>query len=108
MPRCDLGGFVAVPRVAAPKAAARSATPNQDKGTSTRKAVGPVVAAPGDQPHPVAIAFQPQPVAVVFHLVEPIRAGRDAGRFGCNAEVKSLKHGPKIGICGSFWSLLKG
>lgn len=54
--------------------------------------VGPVVAVPGDQAHPVAVALKAQAVAVVFYFVEPIRAGGDARRSGREAKIKSLKH----------------
>ena len=56
--------------------------------------IGPVVAAPGNQPHAVAIALQPEAVAVVLHLLEPLRADRDDGRSGGEAEIKRLKHVP--------------
>jgi hypothetical protein len=36
-------------------------------------------------------------VAVVFYLVQPIRAGRNAGRFRGEAEVEGAWHGAKIG-----------
>jgi hypothetical protein len=61
-----------------------------------RITVGKVVTASGHQAHTLAIALQPEAIAVVFDLVEPIRAGRDAGRSGGDAELKGLKHGPKI------------
>jgi hypothetical protein len=33
----------------------------------------------------------------LFYLVEPVWAVRDDGRFGRQAEIKGLKHAPKIG-----------
>jgi len=40
--------------------------------------------------------------AVVLDLVKPVRAVRDNGRFGGEAELKRLKHGPKIGGSGQI------
>jgi hypothetical protein len=33
---------------------------------------GPVIAAAGDQPHAVTIAFNAEPVTIIFDLVEPL------------------------------------
>ena len=60
------------------------------------------VAAPGNQPPAVAIALQPEAVAVVLHLVEPLRADRDDGRSGGEAEIKRLKHVTNIFIGAGF------
>jgi hypothetical protein len=43
------------------------------------------------------IALNTPSIAVVFDLVEPVRAVWDDGRFGGKAEIKGLKHVPKIG-----------
>jgi len=61
------------------------------------------VATARDQAHAVAVALQPKAVAVVFDFVEPVRADRDAGGFGREAEVEGA-HGlcpeDKSGRCG--------
>jgi hypothetical protein len=57
-----------------------------------RIAVGPVVAALGDQAHPVAVAFQPQAVAIIFHLVQLVRGLRHGGGAGREAEVEGAAH----------------
>ena len=51
-------------------------------------AVGPVVAAPGDQADQVAVTLKPEAIAVVLHLVKPVRARRDAGGLGGDTELK--------------------
>ena len=50
-----------------------------------RKAVAPVVAVAGEQPHALALALDDQAVAVVLDLVKPIRAGRDLSAAGRDA-----------------------
>jgi hypothetical protein len=62
--------------------------------------VGAVVTAASDQPDAIAVPLQPETVAVILHLVEPIRAGGNACRLGRQAELKGLKHAPKIGTLG--------
>jgi hypothetical protein len=51
-------------------------------------ALRPVVTAARDQPHAVAVAFKAEAMAVILHFVEPVGAGRNAGRVGREAEVK--------------------
>jgi hypothetical protein len=63
-----------------------------------RIALGPVVAASGDQAHAVAVALQPKPIAVVLHFVEPVGAVGDGGGHGGKAEIKTFKHAAKIGV----------
>jgi hypothetical protein len=58
---------------------------------------GPVAAATGDQPHPHPVALKTEAVAVIFHFMQPIRAGRNAGRSCGEAEVEGAWHGAKIG-----------
>ena len=41
-----------------------------------REALGPVIAAAGDQPHAIAVALDAQPVAVELDFVEPLAADR--------------------------------
>jgi hypothetical protein len=53
-------------------------------------ALRPVVAVPGKQPHPIAVAFQTQPIAVVFDFVEPIRGMRNLGSPCRNAKIERL------------------
>jgi hypothetical protein len=62
-----------------------------------RIALSPVVAVARDQPHAVAVALQPQPVAVVLPFMEPVRAVRDDGGLGGDAERKGLKKAAYIG-----------
>jgi hypothetical protein len=47
-----------------------------------REAAAPVVAATGDQPHPVAVALQAKAVAVILDLVELVGAVGDMSRRG--------------------------
>ena len=50
----------------------------------------------------VAVALQPKPVPVVLHFVKPVRADRDNGGLGGDAEIKRLKHAAEIGARGRF------
>jgi hypothetical protein len=46
-------------------------------GPNERKAVGPVIAVPGEKPHPVAVAARQHLVAVMLDFVQPaIARGR--------------------------------
>src|SRR5262249_12739456 len=50
-----------------------------------RITVAPVIAAPGEKPHYLAIAAHLQSVTIVLDLVHPIRPGRRLGGTGGNA-----------------------
>jgi hypothetical protein len=62
-----------------------------------RVAAGPVVAALRDEAYPVAVPFDAQTIAVVLDLVQPVRAGRNAGRSYGEAEIEGTWHGANIG-----------
>jgi hypothetical protein len=58
-----------------------------------RMAIGPVVAASGDQAHAVAVGLDDQAITVVLDLMEPVVAVRDFGRAGRDAGLeKSVAH----------------
>ncbi len=61
-----------------------------------RIALGPVVAAPRDQPETVAVPLQPDAVAVVFDLVEP------AGADGTVVDLVGRQNSKVLGI-GRVW-----
>ena len=61
------------------------------------ESLGPVIAAAGDQPHPISVPLDADAEAVVLDFVKPFWSVRDGGGFGRNAELKRLKHAPKIG-----------
>ena len=44
-----------------------------------RIALRPVIAAAGDQPHPIAIPLNADAEAVLLDFVKPLRPGRDLG-----------------------------
>jgi hypothetical protein len=69
-------------------------------------ALGPIVSAARDQPHAVAIALNAQAKAIVFYLAKPLRAGRDLGARGRDAELKGFEHGFDIGRPGQFCEAL--
>jgi hypothetical protein len=50
-------------------------------------AVGPVIAAAGEQPHPLAVPANDQPVSVMLDLVHPVRARGRLGGAGWDAGV---------------------
>ena len=54
--------------------------------------VGPVVAAPRDQAHAVAVALHAETVAVILDLVKPLRTGRDFDSGGWKAELEGAGH----------------
>jgi hypothetical protein len=56
------------------------------------EAVGPVVAAAGDQAYAVAVALQVLPIANLFDFMEARRGGRDRGRCGRQAEFEGALH----------------
>ena len=65
-----------------------------------RKAVGPVIAPPGDQPDANGIATRHEPVAVVLDLVNPVGAGRGLVGGGWQArlyEGGSTQHSAYLG-----------
>jgi len=62
------------------------------------KSLRPVVTAPRNQPNAIAAALDSQAVAVILDLVEPVRAGWNLYSLGGQAELKRLKHAPKIGL----------
>jgi hypothetical protein len=67
-----------------------------------RIAVGPVVAASGDEAHAVAVTLQAEPVTVVFHFMEPVGTVRNVGRLGRKTKLKhSLKVGAVTANCES-------
>jgi hypothetical protein len=47
-----------------------------------RISLRPVLAAPGDQAHSVAVPLDPEPKAVILDFVEPFRAAWDLGAAG--------------------------
>jgi hypothetical protein len=53
--------------------------------------IGPVIAAPGEEPHSLAVPAHDQPIAVVFGLVNPARPGRRLGNAGRNADLKTFR-----------------
>ena len=55
-----------------------------------RKAIGPVVAVAGEQPHALAVALDDQAVAVVLDLVDPLRPVREpsAPRSECRVQTQ--------------------
>jgi hypothetical protein len=61
------------------------------------EAIGPIVAAPGDQPHAVAITLDANAETVLLDLVKPLRPGGNLGSLGRNSKVKRFKHALKIG-----------
>ncbi len=56
------------------------------------KAVGPVVAAARDHPHPVRFDMDRQPVTVPLHLVAPVRASRHLGHEKSKARLDTSRH----------------
>ena len=52
-----------------------------------REALGPIVAAAGDQPHVMAVPLDAKPVAVILDFVEPLGAGRHGFAGGRNTEL---------------------
>jgi hypothetical protein len=59
-------------------------------------------AASGDQAHAVAVALDAEAIAFVLDLAESVRAARNDGGLGGDAELKRLKHGPKTGVRADF------
>jgi hypothetical protein len=53
-----------------------------------RIVMGPVVAVPGEQPDPLAVALHDQPIAVMFDFVDPVRPGRHGRAAGRQAGGK--------------------
>ena len=51
----------------------------------------PVVPAPRDQAHAVAVAFDAEAVTVILHFVKPVRVGRDGGRFLLGGKIRTSK-----------------
>jgi len=65
-------------------------------------ALGPIIAAPGEQPHRVADAANLQPVAVVFDLVDPLRPRGRLGGAGGDARRDvsvATRHATKVAAC---------
>ena len=60
-------------------------------------ALGLVMTAPGDQPHPIAVTLDADAEAVLLDFVKPLWAGRNLGCVGRKAELERLKHALKIG-----------
>jgi hypothetical protein len=64
-----------------------------------RLAIGPIIAAAGEEPHRLAVPAHDQPVTVVLDLVHPIGAGWRLGSTGRDAGVDEAvgannEHGP--------------
>jgi hypothetical protein len=51
-------------------------------------AAGPIVAAPRDQAHAIAVARQAEAITVVLYFVKLIRAVRDSGTLGRQAKLE--------------------
>jgi hypothetical protein len=60
--------------------------------------VGPIVTAARDQANTITVPLNAKAVDVVFHFVEPVRAVRDDGGLGRDAELQGLKHVANISI----------
>ena len=65
-------------------------------------ALGLVITAPGDQPHPIAVTLDADAEAVLLDFVEPLWACRNLGCIGRQAELKRLKHRSYIAINSRF------
>ena len=57
-----------------------------------RIAVGPVVAAAGDQANAIPLALQAEAIAVLLHFVQPDRVIGDGGRHGGQAKFEGAGH----------------
>jgi hypothetical protein len=57
-----------------------------------RKAVGPVAAVPGEEPHAAAVAFDAQAIAIVLDLMKPVGAFRRRLRCRGQAELERFGH----------------
>src|SRR6516162_7493686 len=60
--------------------------------------LGPVITAARDQPHPIPVTLKADAEAVVLDFVKPLRACRDLGCVGRQAELERLEHAAQIGI----------
>jgi hypothetical protein len=67
-------------------------------------ALHPVIAAAGDQPHPIAVTLDANAKGC---FVKPLLPGRNVGCIGRQAEFKRLKPAAKLGILGSFCEFKK-
>jgi len=69
-------------------------------------AIGPVVAVPGEQLQPLALALNDQVIAVLPDLMEPIRSGGDLGTARRDARLeRNFGHAVKIGSAAEISSL---
>jgi hypothetical protein len=66
----------------------------------------PVISAPGDQPHPIAVALDVQPIAIIFDFVKPIRRVWDVVSPRRNAEPVRVRQENKIGTAAAIANLL--